>query len=129
MSGIATSVLDANSSGSSTSCHKRVYQGVTDTEMGKFLFFGVMAFVLFSFALAHFPCQRKTWLDYMSNHIIRSSDPPVKQADFAWGRFWGTLSLCCLRGGFVFCLLVVFFLIWILFLYLPEWKEKPAVLV
>lgn len=94
MSGIATSVLDANSSGSSTSCHKRVYQGVTDTEMGNFLFVGVMVFVVFSFALAHFPCQRKTWLDYMSNHIIRSSDPPVKQADFAWGRFWGTFCPC-----------------------------------
>lgn len=64
MNGIASSTLDANSYGSFTGYHNwfaKVLR-ITNTEMGNFLFVGVMgvprlsAFIIFSFVPVCFPC-------------------------------------------------------------------------
>lgn len=106
-----------------------VYQGVADYEYrnGKFPFrWGYERFTAFSlnfylFCACLFSMLEKiinlcakTWLAYTSNHIISSGARihEVHQANFVWGRFWGTfLSLCSLRGGLIFCNFCYFLLV------------------
>ena len=75
--------------------------------------------------------QKKTRLAYSSNHIIGSSYPQGKTGRFCLGAILGDffVPVVSTRRIFIFVFFVLFFLIWISFLYLPEWKEKPAILV
>lgn len=84
--------------------------------MGNYLFVGVKgvprlsAVILFSFALSIFPIRQKPGWRTRAITPSGAQIHKVKQADFAWGRFWGIfLSLCFPRGGFVLSFFGFFF--------------------